>query len=60
MARLTEDLIVMIEEGGHRVFKLVFDSAGENISDEMLAMAEAYDLVLAPVSSALVTYAVCS
>jgi len=50
MARLTEDLIVMIEEGGHRVFKLVFDNAGENISDEMLAMAKAYDLVLAPVS----------
>ena len=36
MAKLTEDLIVMIEEGGHRVFKLVFDNAGENISDEML------------------------
>ena len=50
MARLTEDLIVLIEEGGHRVFKLVFDNAGENISDEMLAMAKAYDILLSPVA----------
>ena len=45
MARLTEAIVIQIEEQGYRVFKLVFDNAGENISDEMIAFAEAYERV---------------
>ena len=50
MPKLTEEIIIVIEEGLHRVFKIMFDNAGENISDDMLALAQANDIVLAPVA----------
>ena len=47
---LTERVIIEINMLGFNVYKLVFDNAGENISDKMLSLSEKYSILLAPVS----------